>query len=224
MWIRILPAIMSVATLAAVIGCNQLPAPNSSPNAGGNKAIREFDQAIQRDPTDADAYAKRAYAWLAAGNYDKALNDYDQAIRLQPGNAAFLNSRGFTWHMKGIKDKDRPTCEDRALSDYAEAIRIDPKNASAINNRAWLWATSQVDRCRNGKRAVEEATEACELTGWKNAGYLDTLSVAYAEVGDFEQAVRWQRKALEDPSYQKEESENARIKLALYGKMQPFRE
>jgi hypothetical protein len=93
-----------------------------------------------------------------------------------------------------------------------------------MNNRAWLRATSKVDRCRNGNQAVEEAKKACEPTGWKNAGYLDTLSVAYAEVGDFEQAIRWQRKALEDPSYRKEEGENAREKLARYGTKQPFRE
>ena len=92
----------------------------------------------------------------------KALKDYDTAVRLQPKNAAFLNSRGFTWHMKGIEDKDRPACEDRALSDYAAAIRIDPKYASAINNRTWLLATSKVDRCRDGKEAVTEATKACE--------------------------------------------------------------
>ncbi len=224
MWIRILLAVMSFASLTAITGCNRVSVPNTSSNTGGIHAMREFDQAILRNPMDAEAYAKRAYAWLTHGNFDEALKDYDQAIRLQPENAAYLNSRGFTWHMKGIEDKDRPTCEDRALSDYARAIRIDPDNASAINNRAWLWATSKVDRCRNGKQAVEEATKACELTGWKNAGYLDTLSVAYAEVGDFEQAIRWQRKALEDPAYQKEEGENAREKLALYGKKQTFRE
>lgn len=225
MWNKILLAAVTFTTLAAVGGCSRVPAPNTSGNAGGNNAMREFDQAIQRNPADAEAYAKRAYAWLSKGNYDKAISDYDQAIRLQPGNAAFLNSRGFTWHMKSIDDKDRPACEDRALSDYAEAIRIDPNNASAVNNRAWLWATSKADRCRNGKQAVEEATKACELTGWKNAGYLDTLSVAYAEVGNYEQAIQWQKKALEDPSYQKEEGQNAREKLALYGrKQQPFRE
>src|SRR5262249_217347 len=125
---------------------------------------------------------------------------------------------------KGIEDKDRPACEDRALSDYAGAIRIDPNNASAINNRAWLWATSKVDGCRNGKQAAKEAKKACELTGWKKAGYLDTLSVPFAEVGDFEQPIRWQKKALEDPRYQNEEGENASKKLALFGKKQPFRE
>ncbi len=215
MRIRIVLAITSFAISTAIVGCQRVSSPNAPTDAGRNKAMRDFDQAIQRNPRDAEAYASRAYAWLTEENYDKALSDHDEAIRLQPENATFLNSRGFTRHMKSIQDKDRPTCEDRALSDYAEAIRIDPKYASAINNRAWLWATSKVDRCINGKQAVEEAAKACELTGRKKAGYIYTLSVAYAEAGDFEQAIRWQRKALEDPAYQKEESENARNKETL---------
>ena len=223
MWIKSLVHAAFFAGLIVAVGCNRAngvkpdrddgPASGDSPDSDRQLAMK-----------DADAYAARAYEWLGKGDRDRALEDYDRAVRLEPGRAAFLNGRGFAWHMKGIEDEDRPTCEDRALSDYAEAIRIDPKYASAINNRAWIRATSKVGRCRNGTQAVEEATKACELTGWKNAGYLDTLSVAYAEVGEFEQAIRWQRKALEDPTYRQEEAGNAREKLALFGKRQPFRE
>jgi tetratricopeptide (TPR) repeat protein len=173
---------------------------------------------------DADAYAARANEWLRKGDHDETLKDYDRAILLKPDYAPFWNNRGFTWHMKGFQDKDRPASEDRALSDYAEAIRLNPTSASAINNRAWLRATTKVDRCRNGSEAIEGATKACELTDWKNAGYIDTLSCAYAEVGDFEQAIRWQKQALEDPSYRQEEGGNAQAKLALFSKKQPFRE
>jgi Tfp pilus assembly protein PilF len=188
--------------------------------AGCNTSDSEGEPALK----DADAYAARAYDWLCRDQHDRALRDYDRAIELDPGRAAFWNARGFTWHMKGIDDPGRPGCEDRALADYAEALRLDPTYPSALNNRAWLRATSKIERCRDGKAAVSEATRACELTRWKNAGYLDTLSVACAEIGDFEQAIGWQRRALEDPAYAREEGENARTKLALYVKGQPFRE
>jgi tetratricopeptide (TPR) repeat protein len=210
MGIKTLVRVVFIAGLIIEIGCNR----------AGDSSTFDAELTLK----DADGYAARAYEWLGSGNFNKALKDYDRAVSLKPNHPAFLNGRGFTCHMKGIEDEDRPTCEDRALSDYAEAIRIDPNYASAINNRAWIRATSKVDRCRNGKQAFEEATKACELTGWKNGGYIDTLSVACAEVGDFEQAIRWQRKALENPSYKKEESANAREKLALFGSKQPFRE
>ena len=49
----------------------------------------------------------------------------------------------------------------------------------------------------NGKQAVEYANKACDLTGWKNANYLSTLAAAYAEVGNFDEATKWQTKCIE---------------------------
>jgi tetratricopeptide (TPR) repeat protein len=207
----------------AAVGCDRADPVGSGATSGfhGGDAS-DFDQ--EAALKDADAFAARAYERLGERKYDMALADYDQAIELKPDYSPFWNGRGFAWHMKGIGAADRSVCEDHAMSDYAEAIRLDPENASAVNNRAWIRATSTVDAYRNGELAVEEATAACELTAWKNPGYMDTLSVAYAELGDFDQAARWQQKAMEDPWYELEEGKNARAKLALFGKRQPFRE
>jgi Flp pilus assembly protein TadD len=169
-------------------------------------------------------YAARGYRAFYLGNIGKAQDCYDEAIRLWPHDPAYFNFRGFIWHMKGIGSWGRSGCEDLALADYADALDLDPAFAPALNNRAWLLATTTVARCRNGARAVEEATRACELSGWANAGYLDTLSVAYAEVGDFDEAAWWQLKALEYPQYQRESGRIARKKLALFKRRKPFRE
>ena len=85
---------------------------------------------------------------------------------------------------------------DKALADYSAAIRFDAEMALAYNDRAWVWATCRDPRLRDGTKAVESVTKACELTQWKFAPFLETLAAAYAEAGDFDSAVNWQTKAI----------------------------
>lgn len=89
---------------------------------------------------------------------------------------------------------------------------------------ARLLATCPDDKARDGKRAVEYATTACERTGWKDPMYLDTLAAAYAEAGQFEEAVRYQTRALEDPTLKGDLRKAARQRLELYRQKKPFRD
>jgi tetratricopeptide (TPR) repeat protein len=179
-----------------------------------DKAIADFNQAIRFDPNHAGAYSARGDAWQSKGDIDKAISDYNEAIRLDPKQAAARGHRGIALHKQGNYDKAR--------ADWNEAIRLDPKDLHSHFALAWLLATCPDAKIRDGKRAVELATDACEFSGWKNAYAVGALAAAYAESGDFVNAVKWQEEFLRLCS--EGEKKKWGFLLELYKSGKPFRE
>jgi tetratricopeptide (TPR) repeat protein len=70
-----------------------------------------------------------------------------------------------------------------------------PDTPDALNNLAWTLATSPEAGLRDGARAVELASRACALTGYRETIMVGTLGAAYAEAGRFEEAVATAQKA-----------------------------
>ncbi len=172
--------------------------------------------AIRLNPKDFAALQKRGNVWSLKKDYDRAIADYDQVLRLKPKSVATLINRGNAWRAK--KDYER------AIADYTQAVRLNPQAALAWNNRAWLWATCPEEKYRNGRKAVEYARRACELTEWVNPNNLDTLAAACAEAKDFDGAVRWQEKTLELPALDEDVIERFRQRLKLYRERKPYRD
>ena len=83
-----------------------------------------------------------------------------------------------------------------AVADYRAALQLNPDLTSALNDLAWLQATCPNEKFRDGQAAVKNATRACELSKYKDWNMLDTLSVAYAEAGQFDEAVAWSKKTM----------------------------
>jgi Zn-dependent protease len=153
------------------------------------------------------------------GKHDEALELFTKVIDAGGEPAVLANALT----NRGLVEGWRGNWQ-RAIEDYHEAVRLQPKQPTAHNNLAWLLAACPVDELRNGQEAVEHATWACNATGWSNPSCLGTLAAACAEVGDFDQAVRWQERALADPAYRKTYGEaTVSGRLQLYEQGMPCR-
>jgi len=184
-----------------------------------DKAIADYSKAIRLNPKNTFAYRCRGDTWDMKGDYDKAITDFTEVIRINPkyGVASAYNRRGEVRERKGEYGK--------AIADFTEVIRLNPKYGlveSAYRRLSWIYATCPDKKIRDGKKAVENGTKACELTDWKYDKYIDTLAAAYAENGQFEEAIKWEEKAIE-LAYEFHKAP-FRSRLELYKSGKPYRQ
>ena len=111
-----------------------------------------------------------------------------------------------------------------AVEDLDNALASGSRDAEVYNTLAWVLATTTQDALRNGQRAKELALTACELTRYQEPNFIDTLAAAHAEAGEFDDAIRFQQKALDSPEFEKRFGREGRARLELYGARRPYRE
>jgi tetratricopeptide (TPR) repeat protein len=86
-----------------------------------------------------------------------------------------------------------------------------PDSPRMVDELAWLLATYPDSKSRDGTEAVRLAEHACELTERKIPALLDTLAAAYAEAGDFPQAISAAEEAL---GHARSSGDNDAVKLS----------
>jgi tetratricopeptide (TPR) repeat protein len=177
-------------------------------------AVVDFGNAIAADPNLAIAYYNRGLIRKTGKDYDGALADLSKAILLDADMTVAYDCRGWIHYEKHEYDA--------AIAIFKEVIRRDGGSPLGYNSLAFVLATCPVDRIRDGKRAVQLATSACDLSHWVEPNFLDTLAAACAEEGDFAAAVKWEKKCLEcHPAKDLEAAAYERV--ALYERNSPLR-
>jgi tetratricopeptide (TPR) repeat protein len=154
-----------------------------------SEAIEHYQQALRVSPGFAEAHYNLATALLAMGNAQEAAKHLERFVELNPDSA-----EAQYYLAEASNQTGRPR---EAIGHYEQALRLQPDFADAYNNLAWLLATHTPAEGGDAIRAVDLAQRACELTGDRRAGYLDTLAAAYAAAGRFREAVATAQKAVE---------------------------
>lgn len=148
--------------------------------------------------------------------------DYRKAAELYQKSADQGNAAGKAYlASQYAAGKGVPQDYRKAVDLYQAAIQGD-SSPNAFNDFAWFLATCPDAAQRNGKKAVEYATKACEQTQWGSRNFVGTLAAAYAEIGDFDKAVNYQKQAIELEGDYPPDAEMER-NLTLYEQHQRFR-
>lgn len=215
----------------------------------GEEAIAFFDERIAKNPRDAQLLLARGQLEFQWDDIEAAQEDFRQALsideKLSPAHY-FLGKiaqneqdygRALQYYNDAIKYADKPELplrarakilwstqkQAQAVADWERLVSLDVATADEYNSLAWRYATSTNAAERNGDKAVIYARKACDLTGYNNWAYLDTLAAAFAETNDFSNAQTWQKQALEncgDPSMKPQ----LRARLKQYELSKPYRE
>jgi len=115
------------------------------------------------------------------------------AARPDPAKAKALYQKGLSVQRSGDLDG--------AIELFYQAVGADPAYAPALNHFSWLRAATPDARYRDPAEAVKFGEAACKAAVESKpptifaANCLDTLAVAYARAGRFDDAVRTARRA-----------------------------
>jgi tetratricopeptide (TPR) repeat protein len=152
-------------------------------------ALSHFEEAVKIRPDFASAQNNFGMALLRAGKLDEALTHFREAVRLEPEMADAQSNLGAALVQKGKPEE--------ALAHYQMAIQLKTDFLGAENNYAWVLASCTNAAVRNGAKAVELARRANESANSRNMIVLRTLAAAYAENGQFNQAIEAAGQALQ---------------------------
>jgi tetratricopeptide (TPR) repeat protein len=141
-----------------------------------DRAIQDFNEAIQLNPNFERAYYDRGNAYIDKEEYDRAIQDFNEAVQLNPNAETAYYGRGYAYKKKGDYD--------RAIQDFNEAIQLNPNFERAYYDRG----NAYIDR-EEYDRAIQDFNEAIQLNP-NNANNYNNRGVAYKRKGDYGRAIQ----------------------------------
>jgi tetratricopeptide (TPR) repeat protein len=187
------------------------------------KSISLHRELVATFPEEWTARSRLAIVLFDHGDRDEAaavLSEAERATHILTSADEKAIEESYFWLGLGFYRLGEAT---KAASAFSNAA--DYGNTTALNQAAWLLATYPDPEVRDGTKAVDLATKAVEETGRANADFLDTLAAAYAESGDFAEAVRVQQEAIALlPAADADRIADFTSRLRLFESDTPFRD
>ncbi len=183
-----------------------------------DEAISLLQAAVDLRPDNSPAHENLAKALLQKGHVTDALIHYRKLLELQPDNIEVHNIVGTVLIQQGrIRE---------GVEEWQKVLEIQPDNGNALSNVAWVLATSPDDSLRDGAKAVQLAEQAMRISGRRIPVLFRTLAAAYAEGGQFSEAIQTAQQGIELANTQgnSELATELSGNIALYQERRPLRD
>jgi len=151
------------------------------------EALAVGRDALVVSPFDSDLHYRIGLAAGAIGDFTTAAHQLAYALLLRPDRSEIAGKLHLAVHF-AAQGLNAPS-QLEAIASSA------PDSAALLNELAWLFATHPDAALRDGGRAVQLSERACALTERKQPMLLATAAAAYAEVGNFPEAIATARDA-----------------------------
>ena len=139
-------------------------------------AITLFNQALEKDAQDVNAYHSRGEAFFVLKDYEAAIKDFNRFLELSPNNHLVYFYRGYIRAEKGDYQD--------AIADFNQAIQVNPNFDLAYTNRGFAYA-----QLGDPQRAIADYERAIEINPESATAYYNRGLVFGRELGDYEQAL-----------------------------------
>lgn len=104
-------------------------------NGDYERAIADYDKALELDPENPMIYSNRGLSWTAKGDNNRAILDFTKAIVLDNTYYSAYSGRGIAYfHLKDLH---------KALQDYSQALTINKQDVITLFNRALVYRDLQ---------------------------------------------------------------------------------
>ena len=217
----------------------------------GDQALEAWRKALKIDPDDATIHNDLAVALYLHGDTAEAFEQVREAIRINPKLAGAHYNLGMFLSLQGQPDKALAELEytltlnprypsgeaalasaygalgkdSEALAHWRRALTLEPRRVSVLVGVARILATAPDAALRDGKEALSLAGQANQIAAGADPSALDTLAEAYAETGQFSQALTYANRALDLAVAKGDTSTSTEIRgrIRLYTANTPYR-
>jgi len=147
------------------------------------EAVNDSENAEHLNRTSPLCIGAQGYVLARSGNPTAGISDLNRAIRRDSKNAPLYRRvlRCICCEVSPISRLGKATMRTR-ISKSAQLAPLEPWGHCYL---AIQCAATRNERLRDGKKAIEHAERACQLTNRRAWNCLDALAAAYAEEGRF---------------------------------------